>query len=403
MPASIQRDTREETLLADNRRTGLCATCGSPVEIDLADDAPIASVPCSSCGAPVYASRYERMDIGLSEVCNLACNMCRRPQEKAFLPFDLIVRLMDEAKAIGVGTLSFSGGEPFVHPRFRDILSQALSLGLDIELVTNGTLVKESDAELLARLKCVTVSIDGPRGIHDHIRGLAGAWDKSMATLALLCRAGAKWGTNTVIQAMNANVLHDTWRAIRSAGYPAYVGFTHVEVVPETSHLQPSREAAAEAKRQLASVRAECLAADVYFNDDVMMTRMYDVFADKKKRYRPHGGCRIPQQFLGVSSHGIYPCWHQGRALPGRSLIAALESDECREIVAEGLRSRCIGCNAANYSWSQEWVEGICESASRAVWSDGVVYLSDAERRQGHLANGKKSIPLIERQARGNA
>jgi MoaA/NifB/PqqE/SkfB family radical SAM enzyme len=380
-----------------------CPGCGSKLAVPLPDIATIASLDCPCCGSRVYASHYERIDIGLSEVCNLACNMCRRPQVKAFMPYERICGLMDEARAIGIRTLSFSGGEPYVHPRFREILERALSIGLDIELVTNGTLIREADTDQLTRLKCVSVSIDGPREIHDQIRGVPGAWDKSMNTLALLNRIGAKWGTNTVVQGMNAGALIETWRAIRAAGHPAYVGFTHVEVVPETSHLQPSREASEEAKRQLAVVRDECRVGEVWFNDDSIMTRMYDLFADKSRRYRPLGGCRIPQTFLGISSHGIFPCWHQGRALCNESLIAALESPLCREIVAEARSSRCIGCNAANYSWSQDWVNGIFDAARQQQWSDGVVYLSAVERRQGHLTRGKRTLPLLERQERGNA
>jgi MoaA/NifB/PqqE/SkfB family radical SAM enzyme len=390
-------------MTADLLQSSQCRGCARQVEIMLPANAAIASAACAGCGATVYASHYQRIDIGLSEVCNLSCNMCRRPQEKAFLDFGVISRMLQDASAIGVGTVSFSGGEPFVHPRFRDILRLALAHDFDVELVTNGTLVRADDAALLRQLKCITVSIDGPRDIHDHIRGMVGAWDKSMATLALLNRIGAKWGTNTVIQGMNAHALLDTWHAIHAAGHPAYIGFTHVEVVPETRHLQPDAEDAGQAKRQLATIRAECAAAKVHFNDDAIMTGMYDVFSDKTKRYRPPGGCRIPQLFLGISSHGIYPCWHQGRALPGESLIAALESDLCRDIVAEARGSRCIGCNAANYSWSDEWVAGIFAASTRDSWSDGVVYLAETERRAGHLTRGKRTLPLLERQKRGNA
>ena len=125
-----------------------------------------------------YASRYERIDIGLSGVCNLSCNMCRRPQEREFMSPQRVHRLLSEARTIGVKTISFSGGEPFVHPRFRILLETALGHGFAVELVTNGTLVRASDILNLERLKCITVSVDGPKEVHDLMRGKRGTWER---------------------------------------------------------------------------------------------------------------------------------------------------------------------------------------------------------------------------------
>lgn len=377
-----------------------CHRCSHRSVLVVPYDQAIVSEPCPGCGEAIYASRYERIDIGLSEVCNLSCNMCRRPQEREFMEVAKVLGLLVDAKRIGVRTVSFSGGEPFVHPQIRSILPEAIALGFEVELVTNGTLLRESDMHVLKQARCVTVSIDGPRSIHDSIRGLEGAWNKSMASLKLLADAGARWGTNTVMQAYNAEHLLDTWRCIRAAGRPSYVGFTHVEVVPETAHLQPSADQKSKIKEQLAVIRAECNEDHVYFNDDRIVTRLFDIFADKSRRYRPADGCCIPQSFLGVSSYGIFPCWHQGRSIHANSLIEALESDLCREIVREGLERRCVGCNAANYSWSESWVSGIEQAALADEWTEGVVYLSTRERNEGRLAEGKRTLPILERAAR---
>lgn len=388
--------------LSDSVET-VCRACQCRYPIVLEADAPIASGPCLSCTTLNYASRYERIDIGLSEVCNLSCNMCRRPQEREFMSAQRVERLLSEARTIGVRTISFSGGEPFIHPDFRAFLESALNHGFNVELVTNGTLVRPSDIPNIERLKCITVSVDGPKNVHDFVRGKAGAWDRTMATLRLLATSGAKWGTNTVIQAHNAGSVLDTWRAIRAVGPPSYVGFTHVEVVPETAHLQPSQAEAAEAKRQLSIVRKECSAAHVHFNDEAIITRMYDIFSDKSRRYRPLDGCRIPTNFLGVSQYGVFPCWHQGRSIPANGLIEALETELCRDIVREAINRRCVGCNAANYSWSTAWVDGIAAAHAAGDWSNGVVYLSASERKASALSQGRRTLPILERKAHRGA
>lgn len=375
--------------------------CDTNHPVALAAHDAVASAACPACGVINYASRYERMDIGLSEVCNLSCLMCRRPQEKEFMPRKRVLSYFREARRIGVKTLSFSGGEPFVHPDFRDLIHDAIALGFEVELVTNGTLVKASDIALLEKLKCVTVSIDGPQTIHDRIRGMEGAWKKSMATIELMSRAKVKWGTNTVIQNANATKLLQTWREIRAVGRPSYVAFTHVEVVPETLHLLPPDAQTGESTRQLHQIWLECESNGIHFNDAPMVGEHYEMFKNKARRYRPFQGCPIPQTFLGISNYGIFPCWHQGRHIPhSESLITALESDLCRSIVLEGQQRRCVGCNAANYSWNKEWVAGIIAAHEAADWVEGVVYLSSLERVKGSLSSGKRTLPIIERNSK---
>jgi MoaA/NifB/PqqE/SkfB family radical SAM enzyme len=325
--------------------------------------------------------------------------MCRRPQEKEALPTDHVLSLLREASAIGVRTVSFSGGEPFIHPGIRTILRAALDLSLDVELVTNGTLVRTDDITLLERLKCVTVSVDGPQAEHDHIRGRAGAWKRTMRTVQWLAASSATWGTNTVMQRPNAAVLYDTWRGIREHGRPGYVGFTHVEVVPETEHLLIPREQRAAARQQVVRIRRECAKEGIYFNDPRIVIENFDVFADKTKRYRPAQGCPIPQLFLGITAYGYFPCWHQGRYIQANSLIEALRDPLCDDIIREGLERRCVGCNGANYSWSEEWVEGILESHRRGDYEQGLVHLSQAEREAGAVRAGRRTLPLLERAA----
>jgi hypothetical protein len=73
--------------------------------------------------------------------------------------------------------------------------------------------------------------------------------------------------------------------------------------------------------------------------DDAIVTRMYDVFAIKSRRYRPRQGCGIPK-FLGLSQYGVFPCSHQGRSIKADGLIQALETDLCRDIVREAMGRR---------------------------------------------------------------
>lgn len=379
-----------------------CNSCGYEYSIDLQNLEALASANCPVCNHLNYVSEYERMDIGLSELCNLKCNMCRRPQDITEITLDQAVSTMSQARLIGINTISFSGGEPFVHPHFRKILKEALRLDFNVELVSNGTLIKDEDIPILEKINCVTISIDGPEVIHDEIRGCPGAWKKAMSTIKKLSKSKAKWGTNTVIQTLNIDHLEETWKEIRKRGRPSYVSFAHVEVIPETRHLVPSMQQIYLSKEIIKGIREDCFKECVHFNDPDFHGDNSILFADKSKRYRPMNGCKIPKHFLGFSPHGFFPCWHQGRAIQEKSLIEALKSDLCKEIIYQGLNRSCIGCNSANYSWDDEWTAGIIQAYKNSDWSIGEIYLSNHERISGKLNTDGISIPIVERKRKGN-
>ena len=186
------------------------------------------------------------------------------------------------------------------------------------------------------------------------------------------------WGTNTVIQKDNYSELRELFKTIQHIGGNkySYCGFSNVEVVPDTIHLQLTKEEEKIAYSQILQIKEDAKNTDTYFNDDVLLTKYFDQFADKTTRIRPFHGCTLPTRFIGFSTHGFYPCWHIGKALKKKSLIEALFSDEAKAIIALGLNKQCVGCNTFNYSWDEEWVAGITKSLDRGEnISHGVVAL----------------------------
>jgi MoaA/NifB/PqqE/SkfB family radical SAM enzyme len=347
---------------------------------------------CPRCGGEVLFGNFVRMDIALSEYCNLKCQMCRRPSEALFMDAEVCKRGMTEAAQVGVQFISFSGGEPFVHPKILELLEHAFSLGVKVQMVSNGTLIRERHLELLSRLDCLTLSVDGTEEAHDHIRRRKGTYRRTLETIRLLAeQSNVQWGTNTVMQRDNFHCLYDSFATIQEIGgfKYAYCGFSHVEVVPETADLQMTGEQEAAAYEQIARIEKECAKTHTWFNDREMLLGHFDTYAHKDKRYRPIDGCKIPQKFIGFSDHGFYLCWHQGRNIRGDSLIEALKSDLARDIVREGLEKRCVACNCFNYSWDDEWNRGIMASAKAgASVEDGIVALRIPSRERGMVAGG---------------
>src|SRR5262245_21459156 len=80
--------------------------------------------------------------------CNLTCPHCCVPIEWTDrLDNDVAVRFLEDAHRFGVGSLGFTGGEPFLHPEFlHAVTRRAADLGFRFDkIMTNG--VWHRDAE----------------------------------------------------------------------------------------------------------------------------------------------------------------------------------------------------------------------------------------------------------------
>jgi len=114
------------------------------------------------------------LELDLTNNCNLNCVGCwchsdllgdrklSGEEKRLRLPFDLIEKLLREARSMGTETLQLAGaGEPFVHPKMMEILALAKSLGFSVNVITNFTLVDEKRAEKLVELgvDMITVSL----------------------------------------------------------------------------------------------------------------------------------------------------------------------------------------------------------------------------------------------------
>lgn len=342
-----------------------CASCGAEVTHTMSGLEAIEHEPCPRCGTAAPFTSYERMDIALSEYCNLTCQMCRRPSETLFMEEELCKKAITEAAELGIETISFSGGEPFVHPAIWRLLEHAFAAGVKVQTVSNGTLIKEDKLDFLSQLDCLTISVDGTEAVHDHIRQRKGTWARTMRTLGWLAKSKLQWGTNTVMQRDNHHVLEESFRHIQKLGGMryAYCGFSHVEVVPETAHFQMTPEEEKLAYEQLVRIEKACAATNTWFNERELLLEHFEMYSRKDFRYRPQDGCKIPQKFIGFSDHGFYLCWHQGRNIRAESLVAALSSELARDIVREGLGKQCVACNGFNYAWDHEWNRGMIASA----------------------------------------
>jgi MoaA/NifB/PqqE/SkfB family radical SAM enzyme len=99
-----------------------------------------------------------------------------------------------------------SGGDPFLHPYFTDVVQLVRKLNNDrISLGTNGFLIPRY-ISILQKNDGVQVSIDGNEEIHDYIRG-EGSYQKAVEALNLLQEHGIPHGIAFTTNRMNVECI----------------------------------------------------------------------------------------------------------------------------------------------------------------------------------------------------
>ncbi|AWR93389.1 PTO1314 family radical SAM protein [Acidianus brierleyi] len=113
--------------------------------------------------------------------CNLRCKMCpfwRRKDEK-LLDLNDEIKMMKKLADAGVIFMGFEGGEPLLRRDLPEILKESHDR-FHTSLVTNGILLKNKIDSIKKNLDFLFVSIDGIGEVHDSIRGVEGAFEKSL-------------------------------------------------------------------------------------------------------------------------------------------------------------------------------------------------------------------------------
>lgn len=129
--------------------------------------------------------------------CNLNCIHCyaHRFLCESELSLDEKLKLIKEMGELGVEYVGLSGGEPLIHKDLPVILRELYDRNVYVSLVTNGTTVTHDIARILSRYDVyVYVSIDGPKRIHDRIRGI-GVFDRVVKGISVLREHGVEYAT----------------------------------------------------------------------------------------------------------------------------------------------------------------------------------------------------------------
>lgn len=118
----------------------------------------------------VLSATQKRIPLGgafeLLPLCNMDCRMCflrlspeEMMQQGRLRSADEWLTLAEQAQKAGLLFLLLTGGEPFLYPEFEKLYEGLCKLGFIITINTNGTLITEEYANLLAAHKPRRVNI----------------------------------------------------------------------------------------------------------------------------------------------------------------------------------------------------------------------------------------------------
>lgn len=105
-----------------------------------------------------------------TNICNHNCYYCHYKNSyleldeydpNDYIPHDKMMEIVDDMGKMGVKAVTFSGGgEPLAYPFIEETMNQILEKGIDLSMITNGSMLAGKKAEILGKAKWVRISID---------------------------------------------------------------------------------------------------------------------------------------------------------------------------------------------------------------------------------------------------
>ena len=292
----------------------------------------------------------------------------------------LLARVDRVLEALDVDHVTITGGEPFARKDIFALLDLVQSKNVGIQIISNGGLIDDAIAQRLApyRVGYVQCTLDGPTAeLHDDHVGGTGHFDKTLAGIAALKRAGVTVVGCTVVTKKNASRLAEIIALFRD------LGVRHIAL----SRFSPAGYAARHAAELLPS-RDDLLVAfrqaiGFTSGDDPMKfscTMPVPPCAVEVEELAPltFGTCAIGtkyQEFALGPDGSLRHC-----TLHGSSLGDVLETDPAAIVTSRAvteyrrtLPEFCVGCSHADTCGggcgaAAEWVLGARKFPDPLVW-----------------------------------
>ena len=189
--------------------------------------------PCAKGEHPSEWSRFTKyghrfvpsMNLMITGKCNYNCRHCFNAADNAEKmsewDWDSLMDLFDQAAACGMHSITLTGGEPMIYPRFLDAVREIYKRGMVLEkLTTNGYFLTKEVLEEFKALRCdplIKISFDGV-GHHDWMRGHKGAEERTLEAFRLCSSEGFRSYSQTQVNRVTLDSIEETVGLLESLG-----------------------------------------------------------------------------------------------------------------------------------------------------------------------------------------
>lgn len=177
-----------------------------------------------------YPNYYvQNIDWNITDICNYNCLHCFHAADvhstgRAFFTLEEARKLLDGMEECGLTGVRLTGGEPTLHPQFREILQEIRSRRLWLAtLITNGSNLTEELLDTLRNLfpgTQIMISFDG-LGAHDWLRQHKGAEEKALRAIRLSKEAGFNVVINANLNRKNRDCMFASVKLLDEMGVDA--------------------------------------------------------------------------------------------------------------------------------------------------------------------------------------
>ncbi len=151
--------------------------------------------------------------IELCTNCNLKCRHCYIPEHNNVgYSYEMVVNIFKQLRKLGTYELVFTGGEIFLKKEIESIIRLARSMGFDVVLFSNATLITEKIAKMLGELYIAnfSTSIYSLKDkIHDSITAVPGSLNKTLEGIKLLRKYNVPIEIKTMVMKSNMNEINE--------------------------------------------------------------------------------------------------------------------------------------------------------------------------------------------------
>ncbi len=279
--------------------------------------------PTNACNHHCYYCSYGNPGAVRQHVSELRAKF--HPNDQ--IEWEIMAGLIKDLGELNVCAVTFSGGgEPLLYPHIAEAMRLVLEYGMDLSVITNGSLLNEDRAEILKEAKWVRISMDSSRPerygeIRKVKRDMFHKIANNIQEFSRIKNPGCELGINFVITPQNADEVYEM------AVFAKDIGVNHIKMCavidPDMESVHgPIKDKVIAGIERARGLQDEHFKVISKYADDLALNAIFE---------RSYGRCAIQQIIPVVAADAkVYMC-HDKAYVPGGEL-GSLKEKTFRDI-----------------------------------------------------------------------